>query len=86
MKIASFRICNFRSIADTDEINCQNLMVFIGRNNAGKSNILKALDVFFNDSKPDIADIPYFAQAGDQIEISVSFEKIGSKIKKKLNL
>lgn len=86
MKITSFRIYNFRSIADTDEINCKNLMVFIGRNNAGKSNILKALDIFFNSSKPDVADIPYFAQEGDQIEISVSFGRIASEIKKRLDI
>lgn len=45
--IKSIRIRNFRSIVDetiyTDGFNC-----FVGKNDCGKSNVLKALNLFFN--------------------------------------
>lgn len=44
MKIKKFTIKNFRSITDTQTINVRDLTVLVGKNNEGKSNILKALD------------------------------------------
>ncbi|TGT68857.1 DUF2813 domain-containing protein [bacterium M00.F.Ca.ET.159.01.1.1] len=41
------RIRDFRSITDL-EIDLENLNIFVGRNDTGKSNILRALNLFFN--------------------------------------
>lgn len=49
MKIQKVKIKNFRTFKKCD---CFLLpyTVFVGKNNAGKSNLMKALDVFFNNS------------------------------------
>ncbi len=46
--IKNIRIKYFRSIYDLPVKNCKNLNIISGRNDAGKSNILKALNLFFN--------------------------------------
>jgi len=43
MELISFSVRNFRSITDARKINFKNYTVLIGKNNEGKSNILKAL-------------------------------------------
>lgn len=55
LKIKHIRIKNFRSIVDlsldTDKMN-----IFVGLNDAGKSNVLKALNLFFNgETEPGVA-------------------------------
>ncbi|MFX1532677.1 MAG: ATP-dependent endonuclease [Promethearchaeota archaeon] len=86
MKLRSFRIRNFRSIEDTGQTECRNLMVFIGRNNAGKSNILKALDILFNDAKPSSNDIPFFVNDNDSIEITAKFDTIRRDVERAFNI
>lgn len=56
MKIKSFRIQNFRSIVDTGTENIENITVFIGENESGKTTILKAIEKFNQDSKGDYDD------------------------------
>lgn len=45
MKIVSFSVKNYRSIVEANKINISNLNVLLGKNNEGKSNILRALSV-----------------------------------------
>lgn len=45
--IKSIQIKNFRSI-ESMSIDCNRLTMFVGPNDAGKSNILRALNLFFN--------------------------------------
>lgn len=52
MKIQSIEINNFRSIVKCN-IEFQDLLALIGENNAGKSNIIYALRLFFNSNKAD---------------------------------
>lgn len=47
MHIKTIKITNFRSIKD-ECISLDNINVFYGLNDVGKSNILKALNLFFN--------------------------------------
>ncbi len=47
--IKKVKIANFRSVKDIT-VNFLPYMVFVGKNNSGKSNIMKALDIFFTDS------------------------------------
>lgn len=47
LRISKLRICNFRSIVD-QTIQLDDLNVFVGNNDQGKSNIVRALDIFFN--------------------------------------
>lgn len=47
LKIKQIHIKNFRSIVNK-VINVEQMNIFVGLNDAGKSNILKALNLFFN--------------------------------------
>ena len=47
LKIKHIRIKNFRSIVDLS-IKTTEMNIFVGLNDAGKSNVLKALNLFFN--------------------------------------
>ena len=51
MKIEKLILSNFRSYKDEISIELDNLSVFVGKNDTGKSTILEALDIFFNENK-----------------------------------
>lgn len=48
MFISKLKIQNFRSIRE-QELHLKNLNVFVGKNDAGKSNFVRALHLFFSD-------------------------------------
>ncbi len=48
MKIKQIEISNWRSVAH-ETVNFTDLMIFIGQNNHGKSNVLSALLFFFGE-------------------------------------
>lgn len=56
--IKSIHIENFRSIRSMDA-NLSQLAVFVGKNDCGKSNILRALNLFFNDETNPGSDFAY---------------------------
>jgi len=45
MRLISFSVTNFRSITDAHRISIGNSTVLIGKNNEGKSNLLRALNI-----------------------------------------
>lgn len=49
MKIYDISIINFRGIKSLQNLKVGDVNSFVGKNDSGKSNILKALDAFFND-------------------------------------
>ena len=53
LKIKKISIKNYRSIANFS-IDCSNITCFVGNNDAGKSNVLRALNLFFNDKTDDL--------------------------------
>ena len=50
MRLVEVKLTNFRGYAEETAISIDPLTVLIGKNDAGKSSILDALDIFFNDS------------------------------------
>ena len=76
MKIESMKIKNFRSYREETVINFDDLTVLVGKNDIGKSTILEALDIFFNDGngvvKIDKADLNIEAAKNDENEIIIS--------------
>lgn len=50
MNIRSISISNFRGISSTTTITLNDFCCIVGKNDAGKSTILKALDLFFNET------------------------------------
>ena len=51
MKLQRLTLTNFRGYLGETTIDFDDLTAFVGKNDVGKSTILEALDVFFNDSK-----------------------------------
>lgn len=84
MKIKSLEIKNFRSIRNI-HVETKDLMVFIGKNNAGKSNILRGLKAFF-DRKVTQEDIPPKRFEANNIEITVIFTDVPRQVRKKLDI
>lgn len=82
MKLHSLKIKNFRGYKDELTIVFDDLTAFVGKNDVGKSTILEALDIFFNEVKGvikiDKNDVNISeAQAGNQDTIiSVSFKEL----------
>ena len=82
MKIKSVKIKNFRSYEEETELNFNDLTVLVGKNDIGKSTILEALDIFFNDGngviKIDKTDLNTHASDNGDNEtvISVCFSEL----------
>lgn len=51
MRIDSITLKNFRGYENETKIDIEDLVVLVGKNDAGKSTILEALDIFFNEGK-----------------------------------
>ncbi|WP_080487863.1 AAA family ATPase [Lactiplantibacillus plantarum] len=47
MRLAKFRIKNFRGYKDEKKIDFTDFTTFVGINDSGKSTIFEALDIFF---------------------------------------
>ncbi|MCI5189857.1 MAG: DUF2813 domain-containing protein, partial [Candidatus Electrothrix sp. AS4_5] len=56
MKVKKIIIENFRGYKNRTTIDLDDFTVFIGKNDAGKSTILEALDIYFGNSNPDPGD------------------------------
>lgn len=86
VKIDSVKIKNFRGYKDETTIELNDLTVFVGKNDIGKSTILEALDIFFNDGKGviklDKTDVNVKGKREENldIEISVCFSELPEKI------
>lgn len=86
MKIKSVGIKGFRGYSSPIEVEFSDLLVLVGKNDIGKSSILEALDIFFNDGKGSIKldkdDINKrnSASGDDCIEIWVEFEELPGSI------
>jgi len=69
VKIEEIHICNWRSIRNL-QIKFQDLMIFIGQNNHGKSNILSSVLLFFGEIKVDTLD---FNQGSQELYVEITF-------------
>ena len=73
MKIQGVEIKNYRSIVEC-AFTFDKLMSLVGENNAGKSNIIYALRLFFNENKPDKESD--FNNEARPIEITIKFSEL----------
>ncbi len=79
MKLYKIQISNFRSIRDRVELRefDHKLFTFVGANNLGKSNILRALNLFFNgEVEPGMPFDPHvdLSQGARNAVIAITFE------------
>lgn len=83
MQIKSLKIKNFRGYKDETLVDFEDLTAFVGKNDVGKSTILEALDIFFNEGKGcvklDKDDICKMSDS-QEIEISVVFDHLPNQL------
>lgn len=73
MRISKVEIESFRTV-ESISFNLDNITVLIGENNSGKSNILRAIDLFFEDSVRGISEeYFYFKDTSKPINIILTF-------------
>lgn len=86
MILKTLKLTNFRGYKDTIEIQFTDLTAFVGKNDVGKSTILEALDIFFNDGKNiikiDKTDVNVFAAGEDNTEtiIAAVFDDLPERV------
>lgn len=84
MRLKKLSINNFRGYQDEVNIPISNLTTFIGRNDIGKSTILEALEIFFNNKlvQIDIDDLnkQAYENGADEIVISCIFDNLPNEI------
>lgn len=76
MKINSLKIENFRGYCGEVSIDFDEFTALVGKNDIGKSSIIEALDIFFNDGKGviklDKEDVNVGARENQENEISIT--------------
>ncbi|MDM5334961.1 ATP-binding protein [Ureibacillus composti] len=65
MKLEKVIIQNFRSYETYTEINFSDLTTIVGKNDVGKSTVLEALEIFFNNSTVKIDNKDFCVKTGD---------------------
>lgn len=73
MKIVQISIENFKGIKDKVEITTNDFNCIVGKNDVGKSTVLKALDIFLNDKSPSKEDKNVYVDS-TSIMIELTFE------------
>lgn len=83
MKIHRVTLTHFRGYRNPTTIDFDDLTVFVGRNDIGKSTVLEALDLFFNDGKGavkyDDGDISSTSDVKD-FEIGITFTALPKSV------
>jgi predicted ATP-dependent endonuclease of OLD family len=80
MRISEFSAKNFRAFRIINTVRFGNLTTIVGQNDTGKSSILYALDVFFNEQKIEETDFHDKAPVDEFLEITVSFIDLPTEI------
>lgn len=81
MKIVSLTLENFRSYRAPVTITFNDLTVLIGKNDIGKSSVLEALDIFFDNRSIDKNDINIEASAnGETAKLTTVFSNLPDEI------
>ena len=80
MKLRQLKLRNFRCFKDETVVDLDDLVVFVGRNDAGKSTLLEALEIFFGEkAAPDREDLSVDA-ADSHVRITCAFADVPPEI------
>lgn len=79
MKLKKFCIEGFRGYKDKVCLEFDDLVTLIGKNDAGKSTVLEAMDTFFNGTKLDAGDYNIELQV-KEIKLTAIFESLPSQL------
>ncbi len=80
MKLRQVTLQNFRCYQQATTVNFDDLTVLVGKNDAGKSAILDALNIFFGNAKPDEDDRCKHGQEDAEILITCEFDELAASI------
>jgi len=80
MRVHSIHARNYGPFAILEEVKLGLLATIVGQNDTGKSNILRALQLFFEDRKIEEDDVHNGATPIDDVSIEVAFTSLPSKI------
>lgn len=81
MIINSVHVQNFRSLLD-EKLDCHDLTVLVGRNGAGKSSFLRALEIFYDPTATASVEDYYADDNSKEILISVTFTSLSEEERK----
>ena len=80
MKLRQLKLSNFRCYRDETVVDLDDLVVFVGRNDAGKSTLFEALEIFFEGKPaPDKYDLSVDAE-DSHLRITCVFTDVPSEI------
>jgi len=79
MRLVEIKLKNFRAYANETTIAVEPMTVLIGRNDAGKSSILDALDIFFYDGLIEKDDCCVHSDS-TEIQITCVFEELPEQL------
>ena len=79
MRLVEVKLTNFRAYRSEAAVALDGLTVLVGKNDAGKSSILDALDVFFNEAEIEGADCCVHSEEMD-IHIVCVFDNLPTQI------
>ena len=79
MRLIGVALTNFRSFAQETRIEFDPFTVLIGRNDAGKSSVFDALDIFFNDAPIEHDDCSV-QNTQTEVKISCIFDCVPSQL------
>lgn len=78
MRISKIEIKNYRSLEEI-AIYPNKITALVGRNNSGKSNILRALELFFENSIRLVdTECYHHHQTGQEIQLTLTFEDLNA--------
>jgi putative ATP-dependent endonuclease of OLD family len=73
MKISKVILQGFRGYYRKTEIDFDDITVIVGKNDMGKSSILEAIDIFFDNRKIDVDDKCIYCEETELITIGIEF-------------
>jgi putative ATP-dependent endonuclease of the OLD family len=79
MRLVEVKLSNFRGYANETAITIDPLTVIVGRNDAGKSTVLDALDMFFNGATIEKDDCCVRTDHSD-VQIGCVFEDLSCRL------
>lgn len=80
MKITKVILQGFRGYHERTEIDFDNITVIVGKNDIGKSSILEAIDIFFENRKMDADDKCIRCGEDELVTIGIEFSDFPDKI------
>ena len=79
VKLVRVTLENFRGYKEPSSISIDALTTLIGKNDAGKSTFLEALDMFFNDGRPDSGDACVYSES-KKVRVCCVFDDLPPQI------